>query len=216
MAGMIDLDVSVRTGTGKGAARSARREGLVPCVVYGGGKEPQPLNVKFNTLTKALKQGRFLSRLINLKIDGVDQHVICRGVQRDVVKDLPTHVDFFRLSDTSRINLFIPVEFVNQGASPGLKRGGVLTVVRQEVELKVRADTIPDHLTADLGGLDIGDTVKISNIELPKGATLTITDRDFMVANISAPSSLRSAEDEEADADADAAEGEDEDEDGEA
>lgn len=217
MAGMIDLDATARTETGKGAARTARREGLVPGVVYGGGADPQPVSMKFNELLKALKQGRFLSRLINLKIDGKDQRVICRGVQRDVVRDLPTHADFLRLSERSRFNLFIPVEFVNHGDCPGLRAGGVLTVVRQEVELKVRADAIPDHLTADLSGLEIGDTVKISDIELPEGVGLTITDRDFMVANISAPSGLRAdeEEDEETDAETEGEEGETEDGEGE-
>ncbi|WP_414897180.1 50S ribosomal protein L25/general stress protein Ctc [Rhodovulum sp. YEN HP10] len=199
MAGEIpDLNATVRTGTGKGAARQARRENLVPGIVYGGGAEPLPINLKYNELLKRLKAGRFLSTLFNLKVDGQeDVRVICRSVQRDVVKDLPTHVDLMRLRRTSRINLFIPVEFVGEEKSPGLKRGGVLTVVRPEVELVVTAGDIPEKLTVDVSTLNIGDIVHISDIALPEGTTPTITSRDFVIANISAPSGLRSADNEE-------------------
>jgi len=188
------IEASSRAGVGKGAARTARREGFVPGVVYGDGKDPVAINIKQNVLMRALKAGKFLSKLINLKIDGEDNRVICRGVQRDVVKDMPIHADFLRLSEKSRIAIFVPVEFINRPASPGLKKGGVLTVVRPEVELRVAASDIPDHLTVDLTGLDIGDVVKISNVALPEGASPTITDRDFVIANISAPSSLISEE----------------------
>jgi ribosomal protein bL25 (Ctc-form) len=135
MAGEIpDLIAVARTGTGKGAARQARRDGMVPGIVYGGGKDPLAIQIPFNVLLKRLKQGRFLSTLFNLKVDGQeDVRVICRGVQRDVIKDLPTHVDLMRLRRTTRVALFIPVEFINHEKSPGLKRGGVLTVVRAEV-----------------------------------------------------------------------------------
>ena len=184
------IEASSRAGVGKGAARAARREGYVPGVVYGDGKDPIAINIKQNVLMRALKAGKFLSKLINLKIDGEDNRVICRGVQRDVVKDLPIHADFLRLGEKSRIAIFVPVEFINRPASPGLKKGGVLTVVRPEVELRVAASDIPDHLTVDLTGLDIGDVVKISNVALPEGASPTIADRDFVIANISAPSSL--------------------------
>lgn len=200
MAGEIpDLHATVRTGTGKGAARQSRRENLVPGIVYGGGAEPVAINLKYNELLKRLKAGRFLSTLFNLKVDGQeDVRVICRGVQRDVVKDLPIHVDFMRLRRASRINLFIPVEFVGEETSPGLKKGGVLTVVRPEVELKVTAGDIPEKLTVDVSKMNIGDIVHISDITLPEGTRPMITDRDFVIANISAPSGLRSSEDEEA------------------
>ncbi|MHA3915958.1 50S ribosomal protein L25/general stress protein Ctc [Halovulum sp. GXIMD14793] len=190
------LDATARAGTGKGAARAARREGKVPGVIYGGKDEPQTINVNFNELLTMLKRGKFLSTLLNVKVDGKDNTVICRAVQRDVVKDLPTHVDFLRLGPKSRISLYIPVEFINEEAAPGLKRGGVLTVVRNEVELRVTAENIPEKLVVDMEGRDVGDTVYISDIELPKGTRPTITDRDFVIANITAPSSLRSAEDE--------------------
>jgi len=198
MAGEIpDLVAQERTGTGKGAARQARRDGMVPGIVFGGDNDPLPIQIPFNELLKKLKAGRFKSTLWNLKVEGhEDVRVICRDVQRDVVKDLPTHLDLMRLRRTSKINLFIPVEFLNEEAAPGIKKGGVLTVVRPEVELVVTAGDIPEKLTVDLTGLNIGDTVTISAIDLPTGAKPTI-DRDFVIANISAPSGLRSAEGEE-------------------
>ncbi len=198
MAGQIpDLNAEVRTGTGKGAARQARRDGYVPGVVYGGEGEPLAIQIPFNVLFKKLKDGRFLSTLFNLKVEGQeDVRVICRGVQRDTVKDLPTHIDLLRLRRTSKINLFIHVDFENEDAAPGIKKGGVLTVVRPEVELNVTAGDIPERLVVDLTGKDIGDTITISQIELPEGAKPTI-DRDFVIANLSAPSGLRSAGDDE-------------------
>lgn len=199
MAGEIpDLVAEVRTGTGKGAARQARREGYVPGIVYGGGQEPLPININYYALLKKLKAGRFLSTLFNLKVDGhEDVRVICRGVQRDVVKDLPTHLDLMRLRRNSRINLFIHVDFINQETAPGIKRGGTLTVVRPEVELEVTAGEIPDHITVDLAGKDIGDVIHINDVVLPAGAKPTIA-RNFVIANISAPSGLRSEEGEAA------------------
>ncbi|MFC2968836.1 50S ribosomal protein L25/general stress protein Ctc [Acidimangrovimonas pyrenivorans] len=198
MAGKIpDLNAEVRTGTGKGAARQARREGYVPGIVYGGGVDPLPINLEFNPLLTRLRAGRFLSTLFNLKVPGQDDvRVICRGVQRDVVKDLPTHVDFMRLHRTSRINLFIHVEFEGHDTAPGLKRGGTLVVVRPEVELEVTAGDIPEMLTVDLTGRDIGDVIHINDIELPKGAKPTI-DRNFVIANIAAPSGLKASDEGE-------------------
>ena len=206
MAGQIpDLHAEVRTGTGKGAARQARRDGFVPGVVYGGDADPIAINIPFNILFKKLKEGRFLSTLFNLKIEGQeDVRVICRNVQRHTVKDLPTHLDLLRLRRTSKINLFIPVEFVNEEVAPGIKKGGVLTVVRSEVELNVTAGDIPEKIVVDLDGKDVGDVLTISQVDLPAGATPTI-DRDFVIANISAPSSLRSSDsDDEGEGEADA------------
>ncbi|AZL58692.1 50S ribosomal protein L25/general stress protein Ctc [Tabrizicola piscis] len=195
---ITDLLAEVRTGTGKGAARQARREGYVPGIVYGDGQEPTPVKLKYNYLLTKLRQGRFLQSLFNLKVEGQpDVHVICRGVQRDVVKDLPTHVDLMRVHDESRIELFVHVDFINQEASPGLKRGGVLTVVRSEVELEVTAGDIPDHITVDLTGKVIGDVIHIEDVVLPAGAKPTI-NRNFVIANIAAPSGLVSADNEEA------------------
>ena len=206
MAGEIpDLEVQVRTGTGKGAARQARRAGMVPGIIFGGDADPLPINVPFNVLLKALKAGRFKSTLLNMKVEGHDDvRVICRDVQRHVVKDLPTHIDFMRLKRTTKINLFIPVEFINEEAAPGIKRGGVLTTVRPEVELIVTAGDIPEKLTVDMTGLDVGDTINISDITLPAGAKPTI-DRDFVVANLSAPSGLKSSDNEDDGEEVDAA-----------
>ena len=197
MAGEIpDLHALERAGTGKGAARAARRDGMVPGIVFGGDVDPLPISIPFNKLLKMLKAGRFKSTLFNLKVDGHDDvRVICRDVQRDVVKDLPTHLDLMRLRRNTKINLFIPVEFVGEEESPGLKKGGVLTVVRNEVELLVTAGDIPEKVEVDLSGLDINDTVTISDVTLPQGAKQVI-DRDFMICNVSAPSALKSEDDE--------------------
>ncbi len=198
MAGEIpNLNATVRAGTGKGAARQARRDGLVPGVVYGGGADPVAINLPFNELMKRLKAGRFLSTLFNLQVEGQeDVRVICRGVQRDVVKDLPTHVDLMRLRRTSKVKLFIPVEFTDEKDSPGIKRGGVLTVVRPEIELVVTAGDIPEQVEISLAGLDLNDHISISMVKLPEGAKPTI-DRDFNIASISAPSGLSAGSDDE-------------------
>ncbi len=187
-----DLHAEVRAGTGKGAARTARRNGMVPGIVYGGGVDPLPLNLDFNKLLTRLRKGRFMSTLFNLKVEGQDDvRVICRGIQRHVVKDLPTHIDLMRLKRTSRVNIFIPVEFINEEECKALKSGGgLLAVVRNEVEMNVLAGDIPDHITVDLAGREMGDTIHISDIPLPEGAKPVITDRDFVIANISAPRTL--------------------------
>ncbi|MDZ4394363.1 50S ribosomal protein L25/general stress protein Ctc, partial [Cypionkella sp.] len=179
---ILDLHAEVRTGTGKGAARQSRRDGFVPGIVYGDNVAPLAIKIPYNALLKRLKAGRFLSSLFNLKVEGQpDVHVICRAVQRDVVKDLPTHVDLMRLHDENRINLFIHVTFINHEASPGLKKGGTLTVVRNDVELNVLAGDIPDHVTVDLTGRKIGDVIHINDVVLPEGTKPTI-DRNFVIA----------------------------------
>ena len=191
---IADLNAAVRMGTGKGAARQARREGFVPGIVYGNGEEPVAINMTYHYLLKHLKAGRFLQTLFNLKVEGKpDVHVVCRAVQRDVVRDTPTHVDFMRLNDETRIELHIHVTFINHEASPGLKRGGTLTVVRPEVELEVLAGDIPDHITVDLTGKVIGDVIHINDVILPEGAKPT-TARNFVIANLSAPAGLISEE----------------------
>jgi len=191
-----DLVAEPRAGTGKGAARQARREGKVPGIVYGDHKDPVSIQFDFNKLLTKLRAGRFMSTLWNLKVDGQqDVRVICRSVQKDVVKDLPIHIDFMRLRSNSKVNLYIPVEFVNHETCPGLKKGGTLVTVRGEVELIVTAGDIPDHLTVDLEGLEVGDTIHINDVKLPKGVKATI-DRNFVIANLAAPSALRSSDDD--------------------
>jgi large subunit ribosomal protein L25 len=148
---------------------------------------------------KKLRAGRFKSTLFNLKVDGQDDvRVICRDVQRDVVKDLPTHFDLMRLKRTTKINLFIPVEIVGEENTPGIRKGGVLTVMRPEIELVVTAGDIPEKITVDVSGLEIGDNVSISAVTLPEGTKVTI-DRDFVIANVSPPSGLASQSDDDED-----------------
>jgi len=199
MAGEIpDLHAQERTGTGKGAARAVRRAHHVPGIVFGGDTDPLPIQMPFNALIKRLKAGRFKSTLFNLKVDGhEDVRVICREVQRDIVRDLPTHVDFMRLRRATKINLFIQIEFQGEEECAALRKGGVLAIVRPEVELVVTAGDIPEKIVVDLTKMEnIGDTYTISMIDLPAGAKPTI-DRDFVICNISAPSALKSQEDED-------------------
>ena len=198
MAGKIpDLEAQVRTGTGKGAARQARRDGMVPGIVFGGDNDPLPINLEFNKLLTMLRKGRFKATLFNMKVEGHDDvRVICRDVQRHVVKDLPTHVDFMRLKRTTQINLFINVDVIGEENSPGLKKGGVMTLLRPEIELIVTASDIPESITVDISALEIGDSLTISDVTLPAGSKPVI-DRDFVVAQVSAPSALLSADDEE-------------------
>ncbi|MDB5665560.1 50S ribosomal protein L25/general stress protein Ctc [Cypionkella sp.] len=195
---ILDLHAEARTGTGKGAARQSRRDGFVPGIVYGDNVAPLAIKIPYNALLKRLKAGRFLSSLFNLKVEGQpDVHVICRAVQRDVVKDQPTHIDLMRLHDENRINLFIHVTFINHDASPGLKKGGTLTIVRNDVELNVLAGDIPDHITVDLTGKNMGDVIHINDVVLPEGTKASI-DRNFVIANVSAPAGYVEAGEEEA------------------
>ena len=203
-----DLVAEPRAGTGKGAARQARRAGKVPGIVYGDSKDPVAIQFDFNKLLTQLRAGRFMATLFNLKVEGQDDvRVICRGVQRDVVKDLPIHIDFMRLRRTSKVNLFIPVVFVNEDKCPGLRKGGTIVHVRNEVELIVTAGDIPEQIVVDLEGLEVGDSIHINDVKLPEGTKATI-DRNFVIANIAAPSALRSddaaGEDEAAEAAAEA------------
>jgi large subunit ribosomal protein L25 len=198
MAGEIpDLEAQVRTGTGKGAARQARRDGMVPGIVFGGDTDPLPINIPFNKLLTMLRKGRFKATLFNMKVEGHDDvRVICRDVQRHVVKDLPTHVDFMRLKRTTKINLFINVEVKGEDVSPGIKKGGVMTLVRPEVELVVTAADIPESITVDISALEIGESATIANVILPEGSKPVI-DRDFVIAQVSAPSGLASQDADE-------------------
>lgn len=205
MAGKIpDLEATARTGTGKGAARSARREGMVPGVVYGGGADPVAINLEFNKLLTRLRKGRFLATLFNLKVDGMDDvRVICRSVQRDVVKDLPIHVDFMRLRQTSKVNLFINVNFINEDKAPYKPAGGMLTVNRNEIELRVTANNIPESIDIDLSEAQIGDVITSSSIAWPDGSKPVI-DREFTIAAISAPKTIAADDEDDAADEADA------------
>lgn len=192
------LKAQARNGVGKGAAREARRQGLVPAVIYGDKQAPVTVSVAFKDAYKAIYAGGFKSHILDLDVDGTIHQVIPRDYQLDVVKDMPLHIDFLRVSAKSLINVEVAVKFINEEKAPGLKKGGVLNVVRHAVELTVLAHKIPEEITVDLTGLEVGDSVHISAVKLPAGATPTITDRDFTIATIAAPSAV--GEEEEASA----------------
>lgn len=191
MAELKKLAASVRSGTGKGAARSVRREGRIPGVVYGGGEAAQPISLDYKTVNQAIYAGRFLTTIFEIDIDGKTERVIPRDYQLDVVKDTPLHVDFLRLKAGSRLRVDVPVHFVNVDTAPGVKRGGSLNVVRHTVEMWAPADAIPEFITADLAGFDINDSLHISAVKLPEGCKPTIADRDFTIATIAAPSGMK-------------------------
>jgi large subunit ribosomal protein L25 len=208
MAEAHELKAWARERIGTGGARAVRRDGRVPAIVYGDKGEPLPVAVEYTEVLKQLNTGHFQSTVYMLDLDGKKTRVIPRDVQRDPVKDFPLHVDFLRVSAHATINLNVPVHFLNEEESPGLKRGGVLNVVRHEIEVLCPVDSIPEAFEIDLTGLDIGDTIHVSAIDMPKGVTPTIDDRDFTVATIVASSAEKSEEAEEAEAEAEAAEAE--------
>ncbi len=188
MAEARQLAAAVRSGTGKGAARSVRREGRIPGVIYGGGEPAQPISLDRKMLNQLIYQGKFLTTIVELDIEGKTERAIPRDYQLDVVKDTPLHVDFLRLKPGTRIRVDVPVHFINHEAAPGLKRGGSLNIVRHTVQMLVPADNIPGSITADLTGLDFNDSLHISAIKLPEGCTPTIRDRDFTVVTLAPPS----------------------------
>jgi len=198
MAAAIELKAQARTGVGKGAARALRRQGLVPAVIYGDKKAPVGVAIPYKDAHKRIYAGGFLSHVITLDVDGEKHQVIPRDYQLDPVKDFPIHIDFLRIGAGTKLNVEVHVTFINEEASPGIKRGGVLNIVRHTVELSCPADAIPDHLTVDLTGTDVGDSIHISAIQLPPGVTPHIRERDFTIATIAAPSGLRSEEAEAA------------------
>jgi large subunit ribosomal protein L25 len=207
---MAETDIfycEVRERTGKGGARQARRDGWVPGVLYGGDKGPVAIRLRYTEVMKAFSAGRMRSHLAKIDVPGQDflQPVLARQVQLDPVKDVPIHVDMMRVDESTRIDVAVPVRFLNEDKSPGIKRGGVLNIVRHDVEVYAPATAIPEYLEADCEGLDIGDAIKISAIRLPQGVTPVIADRDFTVATIAAPSAYRSEEEEKAEAEAEAA-----------
>ncbi len=184
MAEVVEIPATARPRAGKGAARAVRRDGRIPAVIYGEKKEPETIALDGNELWKVVQKGRFLSTVFDINVDGQKHRVLPREVQLDPVKDLPLHVDFQRVGASDFVRVVVPVRFVNEGASPGLKRGGVLNVVRHEVEVTCPPDRIPDAFIIDLTGLEIGRSIHISAIPLGEGVQPTITDRDFTVATI--------------------------------
>jgi large subunit ribosomal protein L25 len=191
MASVKQLSAVARDRAGKGAARAVRRQGRVPAVIYGAGQEAQPIAIDANQAKQLIFAGHFLTTVFEIEVDGAKTRAIPRDYQLDPVKDFPLHVDFLRLAEGQNIRVEVPVHFVNQDASPGLKRGGTLNIVRHTIELLVPADAIPEAIDADLTGFNIGDSLHISAIKLPEGARPTIAERDFTVATIVAPSGLK-------------------------
>lgn len=187
------LKAQARDGVGKGAAREMRRQGLVPAVIYGDKQPPVTIALAYKDAHKHIYAGGFLSHMIDLDVDGTIHRVIPRDYQLDPVKDFPLHVDFLRVGKGSKLNVQVHVNFINEEASPGLKRGGTLNIVHHTLDLTVAADNIPEEVTVDLTGLDIGDTIHISNIQLPAGAVDHSHEEDVTIATIVAPSALRSS-----------------------
>ena len=193
----IILNVELRERTGTGGARETRRAGLVPGVLYGGDKDPVAIAVKSNEFRKALYTGKLLGHLVTLKHGNDTQPVIAKVVDMHPVTDEPIHFDLYRVGEHQTIKIAVPVHFKNHEASPGLKKGGTLNVVRHDVELQCPADAIPEELVFDLTGLDIGDTIRIGAFELPKGVTPAL-DRDYVVATVAGSSASASEAAEEA------------------
>jgi large subunit ribosomal protein L25 len=203
MAGIV-LNVEKREHTGTGGARATRKSGLIPGVLYGGARGAIPIEIKAKDVEMALRSGKFLSHMVELDHQGEKQPVIPRAVQFHPVTDKPIHVDLYRVEENAEIAIDVVVHFKNHAESPGLKRGGVLNVVRHTIKLKCKANKIPEEIVVDLTGLDIGDSIHISQIKLPEGARPVIRDRDFTVATVAG----RKAEEEITTAAAAPAEGE--------
>ena len=181
------MNAETRDRAGKGAARATRRAGRVPAVIYGGKEDPVLISVDPRDVRKGLETGALMSHVYELNLDGKTQRVLARDVQLHPVTDAPEHVDFLRVTGETRVTVEVPCTFLNEELSPGLKRGGVLNVVRYTIEVSCAADAIPEHFDIDLGSLDIGDSVHISAVDLPKGVRPTIA-RDFTIASVAAPS----------------------------
>jgi large subunit ribosomal protein L25 len=202
MSDALTLPAEARERAGKGASRSLRREGRTPAVIYGGKEEPTLIHVEQKELVRQLMTGHFMNSIVNVEIGGKTVRTLPKDVAFHPVTDRPTHVDFLRLSADAKVEVQVPVVFVNEDASPGLKKGGVLNIVRHELELVCPSDAIPDEIQIDVTGRDVGDSIHISDVSLPKGVTSAITDRDFTIATLVAPSALKSSEGDTTTADA--------------
>ncbi len=196
MSDALTLPAERRERAGKGAARALRREGRIPAVIYGGKEEPTPIHLEEKELVKQLMTGHFMNSIVQVEVDGKPVRTIPKDVALDPVNDRPIHADFFRLSKDAKIEVEVPVVFLNEEGSPGLKKGGVLNVVRHELELVCQSDKIPDQIEIDLTGKEVGDSIHISEVDLPDGSESAITDRDFTIATLVAPSALKKEEEE--------------------
>jgi large subunit ribosomal protein L25 len=198
MSKIVQLKAAARGRAGKGAARAVRREGRVPGVVYGDKKEPQNVSFAYRDLQPHVNTGRFMATLVDLDVDGTVMRAIPRDIQFEPVRDFITHIDFLRLGPNARIHVEVPVHFKNQDQSPGIKKGGVLNIVRHEIDVYCPADFIPEEILVDLTGLEIGQSVHISAVKLPPNVTPAIKERDFTIATIASAAGLKEAEEEAA------------------
>ncbi len=200
MSEQLTLAAETREQVGKGASRLLRREGRVPAVIYGDKKEPVSIHLEEKALMRALMTGHFMNSTVILDVAGKSALTLPKDVAFDPVTDRPVHVDFLRIGAHSTVTVQVPVRFTDEETSPGIKRGGVLNIVRHDLELVCDASSIPDDVEISLAGFDVGDSIHISSVTLPKGSKVTIEDRDFTIATIVAPSALKSSEGEAADA----------------
>ena len=197
MADTTIINGNLRNSTGKGSARAARRAGRIPAIIFGDKKETISIDIEEREYKKIMNQSGIFSRLLDLSVDGKSNLVLTRDIQFHPVSENPLHVDFLRVGKGSNINVSVPVSFINEELSPGLKTGGVLNTVRFELELMCPADSIPEKIEIDLEGLVVGDSIKISSVNLPDGVSSTITDRDFTIATIAAPTVMSEVSTEE-------------------
>ena len=198
MSDLLTLSADLRDRVGKGASRALRRESRVPAVIYGNNEAPQAVHLEEKALIKALMTGHFFNSVVMIEIGGKTVRTLPKDVAFHPVTDRPEHADFLRISEHAKVHVEVPVHFINEQAAPGIKRGGVLNIVRHELELVCDAAQIPDEIAIDLTGYEVGDSIHISAVKLPAGAESAITDRDFTIATIVAPSGLKSKEGEEA------------------
>jgi len=196
MSDALNLPAELRERAGKGASRALRREGRVPAVIYGGKEEPITIHLEEKEVVRQLMLGHFMNSIVMIKVGGDSVRTLPKDVAFHPVSDRPTHIDFLRLAKDAKIEVAIPVIFTNEEESPGLKKGGVLNVVRHELELICESDKIPDEIEVDVTGKEVGDSIHISEITLPKGSESAITDRDFTIATLVAPSALKKSEGE--------------------
>ena len=187
-----ELKAEARAQVGKGSARELRRNGLIPAVIYGDKQDPVSIALSRKDVTKKIHDGGFLTTLVTIEVDGKKYNVLPKDYQLDPVRDFLMHVDFLRVSKDTQVTVEVPVHFENEEKSPGIKRGGVLNVVRHAVECHCPANAIPEAIVVDLTGLELGAGIHISHVTLPKGVEPTITDRDFTIATIAAPAGLKS------------------------
>jgi large subunit ribosomal protein L25 len=198
MSEQLTLPAEARERAGKGASRELRRQGRVPAVIYGDKQEPLAVHVEAKLLGRLLANGHFMNTLVMVEVDGMQNRTLPKDVQFHPVTSRPIHVDFLRIGKHAQVNVNVPVRFVDEEDSPGIKRGGVLNVVRHDLELVCDAAAIPDEIIISLTGLDIGDAIHISSVTLPEGSKSAIDDRDFTVATVVAPSAMKAEEEEEA------------------